>query len=118
MIVGDVAGQVNPLTGGGIINSMQTGLIAGKVVANTIKNRDCSYESLKEYEKRFQGEIGDSFKKYLKAKEYLLSLSDNELDFVAKAFQESDFEHISPGALLKKLVNVSPQAMLKLGKLF
>lgn len=118
MIVGDAAGQVNPFTGGGIISGMQAGLIAGEVAANAIENGNCSYESLKEYEKRFQEEIGNSFKKYLMAKEYLLSLSDKELDSVAKAFQGNDFERIGPSDLLKMLVNVSPKAMLKLGKLF
>lgn len=118
MIVGDAAGQVNPFTGGGIISSMQSGLIAGEVAAKAIENGNGSFERLKEYEKRFHDEIGNSLKKYLKAKEYLLSLSDEELDSIAKAFQESEFEHISPSVLLKKLVNISPKAMLKLGKLF
>jgi digeranylgeranylglycerophospholipid reductase len=117
MLVGDAAGQVNPFTGGGIISGMQAGLIAGEVATNAIKNGNWSYESLKEYKKRFHEEIGNSFKKYLKAKEYLLSLSDKELDSIAQTFQGSDFERISPSALLKKLVNVSPKAMLKLGKL-
>ncbi|MEN4007071.1 MAG: NAD(P)/FAD-dependent oxidoreductase [Methanobacterium sp.] len=118
MIVGDAAGQVNPFTGGGIISGMQAGLIAGEVAANAIENGNCSHKNLEEYEKRFQEEIGNSFKKYLKAKEYFLSLSDKELDSIAKAFQGSDFEHISPSTLLNKLVNISSKAMLKLGKLF
>lgn len=118
MIVGDAAGQVNPFTGGGIISGMQSGRIAGEVAANAIENVNWSFESLKEYEKRFHDEIGNSLKKYLKAKEYLLSLSDEELDSIAKAFQESEFENIGPSVLLKKLVNISPKAMLKLGKLF
>lgn len=118
MVVGDAAGQVNPFTGGGIISGMQAGLIAGEVAAKTIGDGNWSCEDLKEYEKRWQEEKGDEFSKYLRAKEYLLSLSDEELDSIARAFQGSDFERISPTNLLKKLVKVSPKAMLKLGKLF
>lgn len=118
MIVGDAAGMVNPLTGGGIIEGMNGGVIAGEVAAAAIHDKDMSKKRLAQYEKRCKKEIGEPFNKYLKSKEYLLSLSDKELDSIAKAFQGSDFERISPGALLKKLVKVSPKAMLKLGKLF
>ena len=118
LITGDAAGMVNPLDGGGIISGMTGGRIAGEVAAQAISDGDYSKKNLKEYQKRCQKEIGDSFKKYLKAKEYLLSLSDKELDSIADAFNESDFDRISPTDLLKVLVKVSPKAMLKLGKLF
>ncbi|MBP1946491.1 NAD(P)/FAD-dependent oxidoreductase [Methanobacterium petrolearium] len=118
LITGDAAGMVNPLDGGGIISGMTGGCIAGEIAAKAIADGDYSKKNLKEYQERCQKEIGDSFKKYLKAKEYLLSLSDDELDSIAKAFNESDFDRISPTDLLKVLVKVSPKAMLKLGKLF
>ncbi len=117
MLVGDAAGQVNPLTGGGIISGMQAGLIAGEVAANAINEGNCSLENLKEYETRWVEENSLSFQKYLKAKEYLLSLSNEELDSIARAFQGSDFERIGPMELLGKLVKVSPKAMVKLGKI-
>lgn len=118
MIVGDAAGMVNPLTGGGIIEGMTGGVIAGEIAAAALKDNNISEKRLSEYEKRCKKEIGESLNKYLKAKAYLSSLSDKELDSIAEAFQGSDFERISSSALLKKLVNVSPKAMLKLGKLF
>ncbi|HMK54221.1 MAG TPA: NAD(P)/FAD-dependent oxidoreductase [Methanobacteriaceae archaeon] len=118
LVVGDAAGMVNPLTGGGIASGMTGGLIAGEVAAQAIKNEDWSAKGMKEYKTRCQEEIGDSFKKYLKAKEYMLSLSDEELDTIAEAFRDSDFESINTTELLKKLVKISPKALLKLGKLF
>jgi len=48
----------------------------------------------------------------------MLSLSDDELDSIAEAFQETDFDVINTSELIKKLVKVSPKALLKLGKLF
>jgi digeranylgeranylglycerophospholipid reductase len=118
LITGDAAGMVNPLDGGGIISGMTGGLIAGEIAAKAISEGDYSKKNLIEYKKRCQKEIGDSFKKYLKAKEYLLSLSDDELDSIADAFNDSDFDRISPTDLVKMLVKISPKAMLKLGKLF
>lgn len=118
LVVGDAAGMVNPLTGGGIASGMTGGLIAGEVAAQAVKTQDWSANGMKEYKTRCQEEIGDSFKKYLKAKEYMLSLSDEELDTIAEAFRDSDFESINTTELLKKLVKISPKALLKLGKVF
>lgn len=118
LVVGDAAGMVNPLTGGGIISGMQGGLIAGEIAAEAIKDGDLSAKSLSKYDKRCADEIGDSFKKYMKSRDYLESLSDEELDSIAKAFNETEFERISTTELLKVLVKVSPKALLKLGKLF
>ena len=77
-----------------------------------------SEKRLKEYQKKCKTEIGDSFEKYLKTKEYMLSLSDSELDSIAKAFKNTEFESISTKELIKLLIKVSPKALLKLGKLF
>ncbi|MEN4017680.1 MAG: NAD(P)/FAD-dependent oxidoreductase [Methanobacterium sp.] len=118
LIVGDAAGMVNPLTGGGIISGMQGGLIAGEIAAAAVKEGDTSEKRLSMYDKRCEKEIGDSFNKYMKSREYLESLSDRELDLIAKAFNETEFERISTAELLKMLVKVSPKALLKLGKLF
>jgi digeranylgeranylglycerophospholipid reductase len=118
LVVGDAAGMVNPLTGGGITSGMTGGRIAGEIAAKAIKNGSWSVKDLKVYKNRCQEEIGESFKKYLKTKEYMLSLSDEELDSIAEAFQETDFEVINTSELIKKLVKVSPKALLKLGKLF
>lgn len=118
LVVGDAAGMVNPLTGGGIISGMQGGLIAGEIAAEAIKEGDLSAKNLSKYDKRCTDEIGDSFKKYMKSRDYLESLTDEELDSIAKAFNETEFERISTTELLKVLVKVSPKALLKLGKLF
>ncbi len=118
LVVGDAAGMVNPLTGGGIISGMQGGVIAGEIAAAAIKEGDVSEERFAEYDERCQKELGSSFNKYMKARNYLESLSDDELDSIAKTFNESEFERISTTELLKVLVNVSPKALLKLGKLF
>ncbi|HML04819.1 MAG TPA: NAD(P)/FAD-dependent oxidoreductase, partial [Methanobacterium sp.] len=94
------------------------GLIAGEIAAEAVKNDDVSAKNLSKYDKRCAEEIGDSFKKYMKSRDYLESLSDEELDSIAKAFNETEFERISTTELLKVLVKVSPKALLKLGKLF
>lgn len=118
MIVGDAAGHVNPLTGGGIITALEAGMYAGQVAAGAVKDGDYSEKRLKEYQNICKKEIGDSFNKYLKTKDYMLSLSDSDLDSIADAFQKTEFDNISTSELIKLLIKVSPKALLKLGKLF
>lgn len=118
MVVGDAAGQVNPLTGGGIISGMTGGMIAGRIAAEAIKEDDFTKKKLQRYEKECQDAIGKSINKYLKVKDYMMTLSDDELDSIAQAFQDTEFEKISTGELVKKLIKVSPKALLKLGRMF
>jgi len=118
LVTGDAASMVNPLTGGGIISGMLGGRIAGQVAAQAVDDGDYSHKNLKVYDKLCEEELGESFKKYLKAKEYLLSLSDEELDEIADVFKDSDFETINTKEMVRKLIKISPKALLKLGKLF
>lgn len=118
MIVGDAASQVSPLTGGGIISAMKAGVFAGEVAAAAVLEGDCTEKRLKEYQDRCEEELDKVFKKELKVKDYLFSLSDEELDSIAEAFKNTEFEKINSRELIKVLVKVSPKALLKLGKLF
>lgn len=117
MLCGDAAGQVNPLTGGGITSGMTGGMYAGQVSAKAIKNGDCSKKALKEYDKLVRDDLSKDIDRYKKVQEYMLTLNDSELDSIAEAFQDVDFEKISTSELVKSLVKVSPKALLKLGKL-
>ncbi|ADP78008.1 2,3-di-O-geranylgeranylglyceryl phosphate reductase [Methanothermus fervidus DSM 2088] len=117
MVVGDAAGQVNPLTGGGLVTGMVGGMLAGKVAAEAIDKDDNSEKMLKKYEELCKKEIGEEIDKYLKVKNYLLSLSDEELDSIAEAFKDIEFDKVSTRELVKKLIKVSPKALVKLGKL-
>lgn len=117
LICGDAAGQVNPLTGGGIISGMTGGMYAGQVAAESIEAGDYSKKFLKEYDSRARDDLKREIDKYKKVQEYLLTLSDEELDEIAIAFQDVNFEKISTTELVKSLVKVSPKALLKLGKL-
>lgn len=118
LLCGDAASQVNPLTGGGINSGMLGGMLAGQTAAEAIAEGDCSAKFLKKYEKRVDEEMGDEMHKYLKVCEYLLSLSDDELNNIAEAFQDVDFDRVSTTLIVKTLFKVDKKALLKLGKLF
>ena len=118
LVVGDAAGFVNPLTGGGINSALESGAYAGIVAAQAISDKDYSKKNLKEYYTLTEENIGKNYDKYKKAKEYLLSLDDDELNKIAHEFIQVEIDEISPKTLITILIKVSPKALLKLGKLF
>ena len=50
--------------------------------------------------------------------DYLWSLNDDDLNSIAKAFQDIEFETLGTTELVKALIKVQPSAALKLRKLF
>lgn len=58
MLVGDAARQVDPLTGGGIINAMTAGQLAAQVAAEAIAAEDTSAEVLGCYEEAWRQGTG------------------------------------------------------------
>lgn len=93
-------------------------MLAGRVAAAAVSEGDVSKKRLSEYERLCREEIGKEIDRYLKVKDYMLTLSDSELDSIAEAFQDVEFEKVSTTELVKKLIKVSPKALIKLGKLF
>jgi digeranylgeranylglycerophospholipid reductase len=58
MVVGDAARQVNPLTGGGILNAMTAGKLAATVAVEAIAAGDTSVTFLSRYQEQWNQSIG------------------------------------------------------------
>jgi len=114
LIVGDAARQVNALTGGGIDSAMRAGNIAGEVAAKAVAEGDTSEKRLNEYDKRWREAIGKRLNQYLKGKDVLLDLSDEELDKLGKTLQGVRFDKISLTDMLKVLIKTHPKLLWKL----
>ena len=69
MLVGDAARQVDPLTGGGIVNAMLAGRLAAEVAAQAIAAGDTSAEALALYEKRWMAGRGRKMARNYRLKE-------------------------------------------------
>lgn len=114
LVVGDAARQVNALTGGGIDLAMRAGNIAGEVAAKAVAEGDTSEKRLSEYEKRWRELMGKRLERYLKAKNVLVSLTDDDLDRLAKALSEVKFDKISLTDILRVLIKAHPKLFWKL----
>jgi digeranylgeranylglycerophospholipid reductase len=69
MLVGDAARQVDPLTGGGIINAMTAGRLAANVAVAAIAAGDTSAGFLSRYEEEWQATVGHKMQRNYRLRE-------------------------------------------------
>jgi len=109
LLVGDAAGQVKPTSGGGIYTGGVCARIAGQIAGCAALAGQTTRQTLAEYERRWQNEIGGELRFGLAAHRVLAALSDSEIDAVLATIdnpsilqliaEEGDIDH--PSRLLR-----------------
>ena len=110
MVVGDAAGQISPLSGGGIYLSMSCGSMAGEVAAKSIKNNNYSKDALIEYEDKWKEKYYDILMAELKYKNVLQKLTEKELNALADAMDEK-LEEVDVKKIAFKAVRKAPSLL-------
>ncbi len=80
ILVGDSAGQANPLVLEGIRYSIKFGRVAGKVAVDAVKSGRTDETALLPYEKNWRKEIESKIKAAVKVQSRWIDLSDEEWD--------------------------------------
>jgi digeranylgeranylglycerophospholipid reductase len=80
ILVGDSAGQANPLVLEGIRYAIRFGEVAGKIAATAIKSGDTSETSLMPYEKEWRKAIESKINSAVKVQNRWVGLTDDEWD--------------------------------------
>ena len=112
LAVGDVASQVKPTTGGGVIFGLTCAGIAAEVADTAIRRNDLSSGFLQMYQKRCADTLGFDFSVMLRMRRFLDSLSDEKLDevlrFCARIGLDKTLENVEEidfqGQLLLKIL--------------
>jgi len=117
LIVGDAARQIDPLTGGGIINAIIAGKEAGRVAASAVARGDFSKEFLMEYDEAWREELEDRLLRNYIAKEKLCTISDEVFNKVIDSLQDAEIEHITTYDILEAVQSKHPELMEELGDL-
>ncbi len=105
VLIGDSAGMVNPLTGGGILYAMEAGKIAAGVIGRCINEDKWSKESLEPYQREWESSSGRSMDAMLLAQrlftsfltETLFKIGDRDdklQDMVSSAMEESEVSEL------------------------
>ena len=105
MVVGDAAGQADPINGAGIENTITCAKIAGDIALESIENEDTSSTYLKKYEDMWKLTIGNNIETSLKYRKIIDKLSDDDFNAIAEFLEHKDLESISKLSILKFLKN-------------
>ena len=100
LVAGDAAHMVNPLSGGGIVNAMKAGRLAGRAAAGAIRAGDTSASRLSCYHAAWMKLLGDDHLRYYRIKQALEGLDDAFFNGLART------------------VNAIPQGKRTLGRIF
>ena len=115
LLVGDAARHVNPITGGGILEAMHGGKIAGEVIAKAVQEKNFSKRRLMEYEKRWKKEFGRILYAGMKAKQLLLNLDSKAFnEFFHPLAGDIKIKEFTERALLKEMIKKNPKILFSL----
>ncbi len=118
MLVGDAARQVNPITGGGIVQGMIAGSLAGKVAAEAVQKKRFNGKFLKKYRKEWDKKIGNNQKIMYKIKEKVLEMGDEKFNSLVKICQNIPADKFTVKALFSEAVKDDPKLVLEIAKAF
>jgi geranylgeranyl reductase family protein len=94
LVVGDAAGQVKPLTGGGVVLGGICAVVAGEIAAEAIKGRDFRHEFLRRYEVSWKRIIGKEFTITKLARNLVNRLSDKSIDKIFRIILEKNLQDL------------------------
>lgn len=115
MVVGDAARVSDPLTGGGIYNSMFTGKLAAEVASSCLARGDISRESLQAYDERWRkSKMGKAIDRNYKIKEFFITLSDEKLNALIKSISHINLKEFSTFTLIRELITRNPKLLVDL----
>lgn len=102
VLCGDAAGQVIPITGGGIRTSMGAGSIAGSCVAEALESGDSN--ALRKYPQLYNEYWGTRISRSLKVLRALEKLGDDDLNLLGSMLSGDDIVDLANGLDVKRVV--------------
>jgi len=114
LLVGDAARQVDPITGGGLMASIEAGKIAGETIGRAVEMEKFDKEMLSAYEKAVEAAFYKKLKRNYMVKEIILGFEDKTLNMLADSLKDVKFDEISTLGLVKALVSKHPSLLMKL----
>ncbi|HID10801.1 MAG TPA: NAD(P)/FAD-dependent oxidoreductase [Candidatus Latescibacteria bacterium] len=117
LLVGDAAHQANPVDGGGIIPALKAARIAGRVAAEAVLDGDTSARRLRDYEKRWEDELGRVHRMAYRIKEAIYKLSDDDFNHIARRMNELPPEDRTLGKAFQLALLRHPGLLFELPKI-
>jgi digeranylgeranylglycerophospholipid reductase len=109
LLAGDTAHMINPLSGGGIVNAMKAGRLAGGTAAAAIRERDTGARRLASYHDAWMKLLGEDHFKYYRIKQALEGLSDDFFNGLACTVNKIPLEKRTLGRIFAHALVKHPQ---------
>ncbi len=116
MVAGDAAHMANPIVGGGIINAMIAGKIAGETAFEAFRKGKTDESALKVYSKRCDERFGKMNRRFYLLKEGIFNIPDDRLNKIAHEMVALPKGKRTPVRVLKSALFNQPQLLLVLKK--
>ena len=118
MLAGDAAHMINPMSGGGIINAMKAGRLAGRHAARALRAGDTSAAALQPYHNEWMGVLGNSHLQYYKLKETINKFDDEFFNRLARTVNRIPLEKRTLGRVVAAALVHQPTLLPLAAKLF
>ncbi|MCL2890835.1 MAG: NAD(P)/FAD-dependent oxidoreductase [Methanomassiliicoccaceae archaeon] len=97
LLIGDAAGQVKPISGGGLQPALRSSYCLSKTVNEAFDFNDVSGKFLSVYEKRWKDEVGKELKNGYRLRKMYTGMSDRDLNKIFSAADNSNIKEILNG---------------------
>ncbi len=119
MLVGDAARMVNPVTGGGIVAGMRSGLLAAETAAKVLKaGKAPTVSNLKPYNQAWYKIGGKNHERLYRIKEAIYKFSDHDLNNIADALLKVPESDRSLFKLFSTAVSKKPTLLVDVARAF
>ena len=118
MLVGDAAHQANPMTGGGIVNGMIAGEIAGTLAAKCVKKGKVDAKTLSAYPSKWRKGEGKNNARSYKMKQVINQFPDEELNGLAQTLLKIPESKRTAYEIFTKALRNHPKLLMEVAKVF
>ena len=114
MLVGDAAHHTDPLSGGGIVNALIGGKMAGEVAAEAVHKQDFSKKQLSRYQKQWERKMKKVLQLAYRIKNIIHEFKDEDFNKIADVVLELPLEKRTNVELFKVALRKHPKLILEL----
>jgi digeranylgeranylglycerophospholipid reductase len=118
LVAGDAAHMINPLSGGGIVNAMKAGRLAGRTAAAAVCAGDTGAGRLAAYHTAWMDQLGEDHLKYYRIKQALERLDDAFFNGLARTVNAIPLEKRTLGRIFAHALVKHPQLIPVAGRFF
>lgn len=113
LLIGDAAGQVKPISGGGLFPAFRSAYCLRETVNESFQNNDLSESSLKNYERRWKSEVGKELRNGYRLRKIYTRMDDRSFDEIHDAMDRDEIKTMLNGISVDHPSDVAMQIMFR-----